>query len=58
MILNVTKFKFAKQEVTFAGFDVKPGGIAPSSELLQAVENLIPTPHTLTGAQSWYGLVN
>ena len=57
VIFNVTKFKFAKQEVTFAGFDVKTDRIAPSSELLQGIENF-PTPHTLTDARSWYGLVN
>ncbi len=53
----MTKFKFAKQDVPFAGFDVKPDGFAPSSELLQAIKNF-PTPHTLTDAWPWYGLVN
>lgn len=57
VVFNPKKFKFAEDEVEFAGFDITRDGYRPSAKLLNAIENF-PTPTNLTGVRSWFGLVN
>ena len=55
--LNPTKFRFAKDEVEFAGFDITNSTVKPSSKYLKAITEF-PTPRNLTDVRSWFGLVN
>ena len=57
IVANPEKFQFAKETITFAGLKLTPYGVAPSDETLSAILNF-PTPKDLTGARSWFGLVN
>lgn len=55
--LNKEKFQFCQNTVSFAGLTVTSDGIKPSDKTLQAIKDF-PTPTDLTGARSWFGLVN
>ena len=57
IIFNPKKFHFAKDEVDFAGFTLSTDGIKPMQEILAAIRNF-PTPTDITGARSWFGLIN
>ena len=57
IVINANKFQFCRDTVTFAGLTITPTGIAPSESLLSATENF-PPPKDITGARSWFGLVN
>ena len=57
IVINEEKFEFCRDEITFAGLCITLTGIRPSDELLQAIRNF-PPPRDLTGARSWFGLVN
>ena len=57
IVFNPKKFRFACDEVDFAGFTVTATGIRPARHLLEAIQNF-PTPRDITGARSWFGLVN
>jgi len=57
IVLNPEKFKFCRDTVKFAGLLLTPEGISPSPEILSAIKDF-PTPTDLTGARSWFGLVN
>lgn len=57
IILNPTKFKFACDEVDFAGFNITLTNVRPCNRYLQAIQNY-PTPRNLTDIRSWFGLVN
>ena len=57
IIFNPTKFHFAMDEVDFAGFTITSTGIKPMQQILTAISNF-PTPTDITGARSWFGLVN
>ncbi len=52
--LKPTKFRFAKDEVEFAGFDITNSTVKPSCKYLKSITEF-PTPRNLT---SWFGLVN
>ena len=54
---NVKKIQFCQDTVEFAGFNVTPTGVAPSDKILEAIRDF-PAPTDLTGARSWFGLVN
>ena len=54
---EATKFRFAKDEVEFAGFDITNSTVKPSSKYLKAITEF-PTPRNLTDVRSWFGLVN
>ena len=54
---NVDKFRFARETVEFAGFDVTMDGYRPAERTLAAIKNF-PTPLTITDIRSWLGLVN
>ena len=55
--INVSKFQFCQDVVTFAGLKLTPEGICPSDKVFAAIRNF-PTPKDVTGARSWLGLVN
>lgn len=57
IILNPKKFKFAEDEVEFAGFKISKNSIAPIPTFLKAIEGF-PQPQTITDIRSWFGLVN
>ena len=54
---NLKKFQFCQDTVEFAGFNITPTGVAPSDKILEAIRDF-PSPKDLTGARSWFGLVN
>jgi hypothetical protein len=49
--LNLEKFRFARDSVEFAGFEITPTTVKP------AIQDF-PTPKNLTDVRSWFGLVN
>ena len=55
--INMDKFQFCKETVTFAGLKITPEGICPSDSLLTAIRDF-PTPRDIHGARSWFGAVN
>ena len=57
IVMNVSKFKFCREAVEFAGLLITPTGPAPSERILQAIRDF-PIPTDITGARSWFGLVN
>ena len=57
IIMNPTKFVFAKKEVEFAGFMVGPRSVKPTAKMISAIEEF-PSPKSITGIRPWFGLVN
>ena len=57
VVFNPAKFKFGRTEVDFAGFTVTDTGVKPTKKMLEAIREF-PKPTNLTGARSWFGLVN
>lgn len=57
IVINKEKFKFCRDNVLFAGLHITSTGIEPSESLLNAIKNF-PAPKDITGARSWFGLVN
>ena len=57
IILNESKFHFAKDQVEFAGFQISNDSVAPIPTFLKALEKF-PTPNNITDIRSWFGLVN
>ena len=55
--LNKEKFQFCQDNVEFAGLNITTDGIQPSVKTLQAIKNF-PKPTNITGARSWFGLIN
>lgn len=55
--INRSKFQFCQDTVMFAGLKITPEGICPSDKVIAAIQNF-PTPKDITGARSWFGLVN
>ncbi len=55
--LNPAKFRFARDEVEFAGFDITPTTVKPCQKYVRAISDF-PTPKNLTDVRSWFGLVN
>ena len=55
--INKDKFQFCQDTVTFAGLKITPEGICPSDKILSAIRDF-PAPKDITGARSWFGLVN
>ena len=54
IVFNKEKFKFARDTVDFAGFEVTPSG--PARHAIQASRDF-PTPTSITDIKSWLGLV-
>lgn len=57
VVVNAKKFQFCKDTVDFAGLTITPTGVTPSAKTLSSICDF-PTPTDLTGARSWFGLVN
>ena len=57
IVISKEKFQFCCDSVEFAGLNITPIGISPSPGILAAIKDF-PTPKDLTGARSWFGLVN
>ncbi|KAK7489601.1 hypothetical protein BaRGS_00019235 [Batillaria attramentaria] len=57
IILNPSKFQFAKTTVEFAGFEITPTTVRPCARYLEAIQNF-PTPRNITDVRSWFGLIN
>ena len=51
------KFQFCQDTVDFAGLTITSSGVVPSNKMLSAIRDF-PSPKDLTGARSWFGLVN
>ena len=57
IVANVEKFQFCQDIVEFAGLTITSNGVTPSDNMLSAIKNF-PTPTDITGARSWFGLIN
>ena len=57
IVASDKKFQFCKDTVDFAGLTITNEGVAPSENILTAIQNF-PTPTNITDARSWFGLVN
>ena len=57
IVFNPDKFHFAEMEVEFAGFLVTANGVKPTKRMTEAILHF-PTPTSITGVRSWFGLVN
>ena len=55
--LNPEKFRFAQDEVEFAGFEITNDTVRPCKRYIRAIEDF-PTPQSITDVRSWFGLVN
>ena len=55
--LNPTKFRFAKDQVEFAGFTVTLNEVRPADKFTAAIKGF-PTPSNITDVRAWFGLVN
>lgn len=57
IVFKPSKFKFAMEEVEYAGFDLTLDGYKPTEKFLHAIKTF-PTPTNLTSIRSWFGLIN
>ena len=57
IVINLSKFQFCQKTVNFAGLKLTTSGVAPSDQMLSAIKEF-PAPKNITGARSWFGLVN
>ena len=55
--LTPEKFRFAQDEVEFAGFEITNDTVRPCKRYITAIADF-PTPLSLTDIRSWFGLVN
>ncbi len=56
IVFNREKFRFARENVEFAGFEVTKEGFRPSQQILTSIRNF-RTPTCLSDIRSWFGLV-
>ena len=57
IVFNPEKFKFGREVLEFAGFEVNMDGYRPANRLVKAIAEF-PTPKSVTDVRSWFGLVN
>ena len=55
-VISDEKFKFCRDTVDFTGLTLSPQGISLS--MIHSAIKDFPTPTNITGARSWFGLVN
>lgn len=55
--LNPSKFKFGRDTIEFAGFEIGPNNVRPARHLTEAIRDF-PTPTSITDVRSWFGLLN
>ena len=56
IVFNPDKFHFAGRQVEFTGFLVIDNGVEPTKRMTEAIFHF-PTPTSITGIRSWFGLV-
>ena len=56
IVFNPEKFKFARDDVEFAGFEVTADGYRPAAHIINGIRDF-PTPQSVTDVKSWFGLV-
>ena len=54
---NPTKFRFGAEEVEFLGFQITKDGVQPTEKYIDSIRDF-PEPKDITGARSWFGLIN
>ena len=54
---NSSKFVFGAEEVEFLGFQLTKDAVKPTDTYLASIQDF-PEPSDLTGARSWFGLIN
>ena len=54
---NPSKFRFGMEEVEFVGFKITKNGVQPTEEYIASIRDF-PEPKDITGARSWFGLIN
>jgi hypothetical protein len=54
---NPSKFVFGAEEVEFLGFQLTRDSVKPTDTYLASIRDF-PEPTDLTGARSWFGLIN
>ena len=54
---NPTKFRFGADEVEFLGFQLTKDGVQPTEKYIDSIRDF-PEPKDITGARSWFGLIN
>jgi transposase InsO family protein len=57
IIFNRKKFQFGSETVDFLGFTITRDSVKPSADYIQAIRDF-PRPTDITGARSWFGLIN
>ena len=57
IILNPEKFVFARETVTFAGFEITMSSVRPTPEFLVSIQDF-PPPSSITDVKAWCGLLN
>ena len=57
VIFNPLKFHFGQDVADFAGLEITETEVRPSREYISSIREL-PTPENISGARSWFGLVN
>ena len=57
LIFNSDKFQFGQETVEFAGLEVTMTGVRPSRKFLESIR-AFPAPRNLSGATSFFGMVN
>ena len=54
--MNPEKFKFARRNLKFLGFQLKEDSIEPGEDLIKMIRDF-PKPTDLTSTRSWFGLI-
>ena len=57
IVLNPSKFVFARKTVEFSGFIISSNTVKPAPKLFNAIKDF-PTPQNITDIRSWFGLIN
>ena len=57
IILNPSKFEFAKNTVAFTGFEITPTSVRQCPQVIEAIKEF-PKPPNITDVRSWFGLIN
>ena len=57
IILNPSKFEFAKNTVAFTGFEITPTSVRQCPQVIEAIKEF-PKPPNIKDVRSWFGLIN
>ena len=57
LIFNPDKFQFGQNTVCFAGLDITPDGVRPSSKLLESIR-VFPPPSNILVARSFFDVTS